>query len=365
MDKIEKRDVQFGTEMAWHNKTQVREVITKDEVFPWHVVLAEANYVVEVPQFDTTVTPPAPLPAVLENRKHKKYVLPLASDDLLPLGTGQYVNLDTYTVQTPHDVWKVRDKICEGIPNTVVSAGSVMNRGRFFISTKLDEIDRLTLSDGSQVELLLNSIGSLDKSLTEQYSLSSTRIVCYNTLMVSFLTDSVKWRFRHGKNMKTDLEGEEGFLAGALEAASTVGNAFNTLINNPITRERAEEIYTGLIVSPGQEKVSQRARNMIDEHMGCFSHGKGNIGRTEFDLLNGWTDPKTHGYQESSKDTFSTFESSEFGDYANQKVRLAIFLLKKREELEKIARRGRDLLDGKVIVQNIIPDAPATDTPAA
>lgn len=358
MDRIEARDVQYGTEMGWHGKTRVREKITADEVFPWHVIKAPANYVVEVPQFDTSVQPPVALPPKLESRQHRKYVLPLASDDMLPLGVGQYVNTESYTIQTPQDVWKVRDKIVEGIPNTIVSAGSVMNRGRFFISTKLDEIDRLKLSDGTEVELLLNSIGSLDKSLTEQYSLSSTRIVCYNTLMVSFLTDSVKWRFRHSKNMQRDLQEEEGFLAGALQAAEAVGSAFNTLINNPVSRQRAEEIYAGLIISPGQEKVGDRARHMIDQHMECFTQGKGNAGRTEFDLLNGWTDPKTHGYENSKRDKFTTFESSEFGDYANQKVRLAILLLKQREQLEKVARRGRDLLDGKVIVQVLTPDAP-------
>jgi len=341
--EIKERDSQWGTEMAWHGLTHVVPEVKREEVFPWKVKLAPVNFEVSEPQFDTSVTPPAPLADKIVQVRHAKNVLPLATDDNQPLGNGSVVNLETYTIQTPDEVWNMRDRIVDGVPNTVVSAGSVFNRGRFFISTKLNDLARLKLSDGSEVDIFLNAIGSLDKSLTEQYSLSSTRIVCNNTLMVSFLTDKIKWRFRHSKNMKTELEQDADLLANATEAASLVGDAFNSLLNNQCSVDRARNIYTGLIVSDGQDEISKRAENMIDQHIECFARGQGNVGQTEFDLLNGWTQLKTKGYDDTKKGRWDTFETSEFGAYANQKVRLAVMLLRNRNDLAKIEQRGYNL----------------------
>ncbi len=333
-DKIEARDVQYGLEMAWHNKTKVVESISREIVYPWNVVLAPMSYII---------------PGVETPTQHGKWVLPLADDDMLPLGNGTAVNLNTYTLRTPKQLWELRDVVVKDTSNTVVSAGSVQNRAKFFISTRLNDLARIKLQDGSEVELLLNSMGSMDKSLNEQHSISATRIVCYNTLMMSFLNDKIAFKYRHSKRMDMAIEQDEPLLQVATGAADTVGAAFNTLLNYDCTVDRAERIYTGLIVSEGQEKVSARARNMIEEHVACFQRGDGNAGKTEFDLLNGWTQPKTRGYQDSDKDTWSTFETSEFGAYANQKVKLAIMLLKHRTELAKIEARGRELLTIPVV----------------
>lgn len=327
---IEKRDKQVGIEMAWHGLTDVVDIVTYERAFPWGVVLAPVSYGVVTPT-----------PAVVP---HGKWVLPLASDDNLPLGAGVPVNLESYTLRTPKDLWGLRDQILAGVNSTVVSAGSVQNRAKYFVSTKLNDLEAIKLQDGSVIEILLNSMGSMDKSLVEQHSLSSTRIVCRNTLMMSFLGDEVKFRYRHSKNMTEIIQDDSDIMESVAGASAVIKAAFNSLINFPCNKDRAERIYTGLIVSEGQEAVSKRALNMIEEHVICFERGDGNEGKTEFDLLNGWTQPKTRGYSDSEKSNWSTFETSEFGAYMNQKVKLAIMLLKDRETLAKIEERGRALL---------------------
>lgn len=333
---IEKRDKQYGITQAWHGLTEVREVITQEEVFPWKIVLGDSFFSYQKVNEDGTMS--------TITQEHGSNVVPLASDDFLPLGTGNAVNPESYTIRTPAELWALRDRILVGVNNTVVSAGTVNNRGKYFISTKLNDLEQIRLQDGTTVELLLNSMGATDKTLVEQHSISSTRIVCQNTLMMSFLGDKLKWRFRHSKNMNEHITNSEEAMENAAGASAVVEAAFNSLLNYSCSKDRAEAIYTGLIVSDGQECISPRARNMIDQHIQCFESGAGNTGKTEFDLLNGWTELKTKGYADSDKGKWGVFETSEFGAYANQKVHLAIMLLKNREGLEKVAARGRELI---------------------
>jgi len=329
---IEQRDSQYGLEIAWHGLTKVVKEILPKIAFPWGIQLEQMYYGAGEGQ-----------------KQHGNWVLPIADDDKLPLGSGVPVNLSTYTIRTPSDLWQLRDEVVQGTENTVVSAGTVENRAKFFISTKLNELERVRVADGSEVELLLNSMGSLDKSLNEQHSISSTRIVCANTLMMSFLSDKVKFRYRHSKNMNDAIKADKPLMQEVAGLAAVVKAAFDTLVVQPCNVDRAHRIYTGLIVSPEQKEVSKRAENMVEQHIECFQRGKGNAGQSEFDLLNGWTDLKTHGYEDSKKSRWDTFETSEFGAYATQKSRLANLLINDRDGLNKVEARGRSLMEVKPV----------------
>ncbi len=335
--KLEERDAQYGVIQAWHGLTKIVELITPEIAFPWGVLLAPVSY--ELPDG--------------KKKAHGSYHLPIADDDFLPLGSGVPINLDSYTLRCPKDLWKLRDAVVTGTENLVVSAGTVQNRAKFFISTKLVELEKVKLDDGSEMELLLNSMGSMDKSLNEQHSISSTRIVCNNTLMMSFLRDTIKFRYRHSKNMSAKIDADKPLIEKVAGFSAIVKATFDSLLAEPCDKDRAERVYTGLIASDGQETVSSRARGMIDEHITAFQRGDGNAGKTEFDLLNGWTQPKTRGYSDSEKSKWDTFETSEFGAYANQKTRLADLLVNDRPALSKIEQRGAALLAGKVQIVTV------------
>lgn len=329
---IQARDVQYGTQMGWHNLTKVLPVLTPEICFPWGITLEPISY------------------GVGPNQKQLgRYVVPCATDDLLPLGKGVPVNLASYTVRTPQDLWKLRDEVTTGTENTVVSCGSVGSRSKFFISTKLVEIERLTLNDGTQTELLLNSIGAIDKTLPEQHSISSIRIICQNTLEMSFLQDAVKFRYSHHINMNDRIAKDKPLIEAVAGLSAVVKAAFNTLIANKCDVARAERIYTGLVVSPGQDEIAKRAENMIQQHVSCFRSGAGNSGSSEYDLLNGFSELRTKGYDGSKKSRFDTFETSEFGSYGASKSRLAEMLISDREELDKVEARGRSLMQVRPI----------------
>jgi hypothetical protein len=331
MDNIQMRDAQFGIEIAWHKKTKLRELITKFVAFPWQVILVPLLYMVGE-----------------KIKTHGGYVIPLADDDFLPLGNGVPLNVETYKVRNPHDVFDFAESVLAGTKYTIASAGTVGNRSKYFVSAKLNELEAIRFEDGSKMELLLNSMGSMDKTLVEQVSVSGTRIVCQNTLMLSFLNDSIKWRYRHSKNMDTKMTNDKPLIEKAVGLSAIVKETFDKLLTLPCDKDDAASIYTGFLTDDETEELSTRTRNMVDAHVECFARGDGNIGATEFDLLNGFTQLRTKGYPDSERDNYDVFTASEFGSYADDKVSFSRLLTVDRHaekgSLAEVKARGQKLL---------------------
>jgi hypothetical protein len=329
--KLEKRDSQYGIVMAWHNLTKIVPKITREIAFPWQVVLAPVLY----QNGEKTV-------------EHNGWRLPLASDDGLPLGFGVPVNCAgdnaTYTLRTPFDTWNFVQQVTNGTLTTVVSAGTVQNRSKYFISTKLDELEDVKLEDGSKIELILNGLGSMDKSLHESIVYSGTRTVCYNTLMMNFLQKENAWKYRHSKNMAQKIENDKPLIEKAVGFSAIVKATFDSLIGKPCNVDRARNVYAGILAPDGAEELSKRSQNMLVEHVDCFRTGDGNSGKSEFDLLNGWTQPRTRGYSDSKKDDWSVYETSEFGSYSRSKEQFAAMLVNGRDELAKVEEIGARLV---------------------
>lgn len=331
-DKIEIRDAQYGIVQAWHKKTKVREVITSEIAFPWQVLLAPVGY----KQGENWI-------------EHNGYRLPLASDDLQPLGFGVPVNCagedSTYTFRTPQDTWQFVADVTKGTKTQVVSAGTVQNRSKYFISSKLIELESVKLADGSTMELILNGMGSMDKSLHESIVFSGTRTVCYNTLMLNFLQKENAWKYRHSKKMETKIDESKPLIEKVAGFAAVVEQTFNNLLDKPCSIDRARAVYAGFIAPDGAEELSTRAENMVEEHVQAFRTGDGNTGKTEFDLLNGFTQPRTRGYDDSTKSKWDVYETAEFGTYARSKSEFANLLVNNRDELAKIEATGAHLLN--------------------
>jgi hypothetical protein len=324
--EIRRRDQVFSVADTWHHLEKRAEVITPEVAFPWNINLEPMFY-----------GQPG------QQKQFGRWVLPTASDDGLPIGVP--INLATYAVRTPKDLWSVRDEVVAGVGNQVVTAGTVMDRARYFISSKLTELEKIKHNDGTESELIFNAMGSLDKSLHEQFSMSSIRIVCNNTLSLAFMTDKVRFRYRHSINMVNKVKEDKPLMQEVAGLAAVVKAAFDDLITKPCNVDRAHKIYTGLIVSPGQQEISKRAEHIVEQHVECFQRGKGCNGKTEFDLLNGFTHARSVGYDGSKKDLWSTFESSEFGAYAQSKESFADLLVNNRVGLDKVEARGRSLME--------------------
>jgi hypothetical protein len=338
------RDKQTGIEMGWHKSTDVVETVTRERAFPYQIILAQLAFESEIGESENEHH---------NFRHHGKWALPIASDDGLPVGNETPVNTETYSLQTPQMCWDYKDKVLAGTGHQVASAGTVHNRGKFYISTKLNEIEELELEDGSAIQLYFNIMGSLDKTMKFKLCKSTTRIVCQNTLMADFMATNKDLNIvlKHTKNMNREVEASLTLAEEAVGYSQIVKQTFNNLINTPCNKDRANRIYTGFLVNEIEkttktkvEEISTKLQTQIDEHTECFYTGDGNNGETEFDLLNGFTQLRTRGFESSEKDDWKIFESSEFGTYGQQKVRFAELLTTKRENLSEIEEKGMELV---------------------
>ena len=158
------RDFQIAMEMAWHKLTILKQPTR--EAFPEIV--------------------PMPLTYQIGNDTYpvihgdKRYVSPVALDDGLPVAPPYCEG--TYSLFTPRDAWDWAASILAGTQYDVQSIGMLWNRSNWFISVKLTELQNLSVGDGRETRFQLNLSGGLDRSMSPQGELSSTVVVCANTL---------------------------------------------------------------------------------------------------------------------------------------------------------------------------------------
>jgi hypothetical protein len=106
--------------------------------------------------------------------------------------------------------------------------------------------------------------------------------------------------------------------------------------------QTAREIYAGQI-GFGEKELSANARNTIDGLTGLFQRGLGNRGETVADVLNGFTQYATRGFEGSKKDIFKRIQSAEFGGMADTKAEFAS-RLSNPDAREAMRKNGEALL---------------------
>lgn len=305
------RDSQFGIIMGWHKLTKVREILVRDECFPdfRKVPLTYAGLdgnPVELPGWSAVV----------------------ASDDGLSTSP---VPTDTYKLFTPREAWDTLGEILAGSHYTVASAGTLKNRCRWFISVELDELKEASAGMADPHKFSLNFWGGLDRSLSPAINLSSTRIVCHNTLDIN-RGDKNSYLFTarlRPENFDLKLGDSKQELEKAVGMAAVYRKTLERMNNTKATVEDCRNAVAGFLVERGGSLAksggrngserSSKTANTVDEVVTLFQRGAGNKGETRADVLNGFTEYFTHGPADSKKDKWSQFEASEDGRFADFK----------------------------------------------
>ena len=112
------------------------------------------------------------------------------------------------------------------------------------------------------------------------------------------------------------------------------------LAEKPLTLAQAEKVIAGFV-----DVKSTRSINIGSQILDLFQTGKGNSGKTQYDLLNGVTEFYTHHSKGSTvKDAQSKqVATSEFGSAANKKVEFFDWLT--NDKLDELAAKGEALLN--------------------
>lgn len=313
-DRIYRFDKHQGIEMGWHGKTEVVSDLDLDNNWlrQWDLV-----------------------PVVMEKRgKPSRWTILECSDLGDALEIGQPYNPQTFRPISNADFLQLVKDSISGAGHTVASVGSVRNRGRVFVSIKLNGMETFVAA-GRKFSAYLNFGNGHDKSSVLWANTSNTCTVCDNTFSFNLfaveaalaagatVSDDIKVALRHTKNVTMRFPALATLIDKAIGVQGKFQATLNTLAEVQIATPDAQNLFAGFIGRKVAEKdldkgLSSRSRNTVSRLVELFQSGKGNQGESVADTFGAVTDYYTH---ESSggEDTNRQFLSSEYGAGATAK----------------------------------------------
>lgn len=307
-DRIFKYDKHQATTMGWHGKTDVVSKLDLDN-----------NWLTT---FDIV-----PYPLNFEDGTPADFSL-LRCSDVKELRIGVPYNPLTFKPISNKDFLGLIKASIGGTSHEVCSVGSVRNRGRVFVSIKLNGMETFKAA-GRTFSAFLNFGNGHDKSSVLWVNSSNICTVCDNTFSFNLFsvegdsaqgaasqtTDDIKVALRHTKNATLRLPAIADLVDKAVGVQGEFKAAMDTLAAVPVTKPQA--LFAGFLGRKVAEKdiakgMSTRGLNTSLRLVELFKTGKGNLGQNRADAFQAVTDYYSH---ESSKgeDVFKQVLSSDFG----------------------------------------------------
>ena len=303
--EIETYDKQQGIEQAWHGKTEVMSEITLENnwLTNWDLV-----------------------PVQLEKRgQPSKYSVLECSDNQLEIGVP-YNPLTFRPITNAEFIELVRQSIA-GTSHTIASVGSLRNRGRVFLSIKLQGMEKFKAA-GREFSAYLNYGNGHDKSSVLWVNTSSVCTVCCNTFTSNLLqvenkikalnddSDDLNIRQRHTKNANLKLPEIAKLIDKAIGVQAEFALEFEKLSTISIDKLDSRALFAGFVsrnsVADTDKGMSTRAKNTVDKMVELFANGNGNDGNDLSDSFSAITDYYTH-FSSGGKNVNRQIVSSDYG----------------------------------------------------
>ena len=252
------------------------------------------------------------------------------------------------------DFLKMLQDAMGGTGHEMVSAGSIRNRGRVFVSFKLKGMEVFEAA-GRKFSAFLNAGNGHDRSSVLWMNTSNGCPVCDNTFTIEMVrvenrdlsgsqteeSDDLSVSQRHTKNIKVKLPEWSKMVDKAIGVQGKFQAEFNRLASIPCGITDAESLFTGFLAGEKAESVSTRTENRVTELVRLFNVGKGNNGETMADAFSAGTDYFSHNSVGDNRE--KQFLSSEFGASGRAKSELFNVIT---NDVKRIAtmQRGASLL---------------------
>jgi phage/plasmid-like protein (TIGR03299 family) len=211
-----------------------------------------------------------------------------------------------------------------------------------------------------------------DGSLSHQYRICLTRVVCQNTLSAALSERTrAKLTIRHTKNAKDKLEGVHDALASLRGDLLSVEEKLNFLASRRITRESLAAILERLFPKPksddGAEKESStRRNNVLAEILAAYESNDNNAfpeqRGTAYNLLNAVTEYTDHTRSTRGNGNGRS-ESAMFGSGERLKAQAVDIIVEAASGMPAVAtattfaRKPADYAAGTLLDQIIEQDA--------
>ena len=213
----------------------------------------------------------------------------------------------------------------QGFDVKITSMGTLESCGKFFISCNIGN-DVISAPRDEKILGNLCLTTSHDGTMAFEAYDSTVRIVCMNTLRWSrSAAGEVGFKIYHTKNSGDQISKFPELLSAVLSGRQRLSGVFAYLYDIECDIEKARAIALGYLNSMNSENsknaVSTRSANAADEIANLFKNGKGNQGKTLYDLLNGATEYWTSGdgTGKDNSDPLKKFYKAQFGMAAEHK----------------------------------------------
>lgn len=330
MHRIEENDKQEGLTQAWHGLTTIREDLSlaSNWLRDWdiqarNVYLGEGDEQIKLP------------------------FVQMICSDLPELLIGTPYNPQTFKPITNADFLKLVADSVSGIAHTLVSIGSIRNRGRVFASLEIAGLEAFK-AGGREFKTYLNFGNGHDKSSVLWVNTSNVCTVCDNTFSMNLFSvenkdgQGLKHQQRHTKNIAARLPEIAKLVDKAVRIQAEFAKSFSELAAKPCGMSEAQEAFAGFVGSDEATKLSTRSANMVARLVDLFCTGKGNEGANRADLFSAITDYYTHE-NAGGENKLKQFVSSEFGSGAMKKEEFWL-IVRDDDSFKKLCARGRELI---------------------
>ena len=316
----------------WHQLAELVKVINREVLKPILFPIVEGKITISLEGEEVTLEDQKALVADYREREdipEGKRIQPLS-----------VMGKDYAVIDNARSLEVVVEAISQGLDAKIVTAGTVRAGKSFFLSLQQDD-NSVEINKGDKWDFTLSIATSHDGTDSWNFYTSSFRTVCWNTLRASLDAADTKARIFHTKNANLQLERMPEIIMAFRNQQQEIIEALTYLAGIKCDIVKAERIVSGYFsqLQGGEQKFSARTSNAVRDIATLFVRGKGNQGKTMYDLLNGVTEYYTHGNGTGKTASVETrLFRSEFGTAAEHKERFMELVRNSdsREELEQL-----------------------------
>lgn len=313
---ITENDVMFSTEgFSWHKLDRLADEITSESVKEVFNPIIEGKIQINVDGNMVDLPDYKALIADLRGLGMKEEMVPL------------HVPKDGYKVINNREIFDAAVEAIKGVDAKITSVMTLENRKKFALTVNLGE-DVIKVNN-DDIHAHLNFVSSHDGTMNLKAYDSTIRIVCMNTLRWSLqAAGEVGFTIRHTKNAAIALENLPELLNAILAGRVQFKEVMEYLATCKVDSNDALAMAAGYFcMESGSPKLSSRSINAANSIVDLFANGKGNNGKTLYDLANGATEYWTHGdgVGRKASDVVRAYKS-EYGMAADHKNRFVELL---------------------------------------
>jgi phage/plasmid-like protein (TIGR03299 family) len=232
--------------------------------------------------------------------------------------TGAQLSIvkDTY-YPISNDVFGFFDAVCKRQNAEYVAGGSLDGGRRVFLSAK---VGRMEIVRGDEVDCHLILLNSFDGSSSLRALICPWRLVCSNQLSRAAKESVTNISIRHTSGIDTRVLEAFRLFNMSMTSFGLFVNKSKLLAHKNINAQQVKLFLDEMVPDSG----STRSKNSRERVVSLFQSGKGNNGRTAWNLVNGFVE---HLDWDGDGEKDRLIDSRLFGYRAAQKAKAFDFAL--------------------------------------